>query len=156
MLAFNSKHTSIKCNIKTLFFTVEGGGKAVDTVSEILSLCGNRFKIITSENKAKYHAAACFCVKIFVVSVCYKATELLQECGFSKSESESALSTLMKCNMDNILKVGCEKAITGPAAKRGIMDDLLKKHIEVLDERTRELYKELTNVIFDMKNGGIE
>lgn len=90
----------------------------------------------------------------FVVSVCYKATELLQECGFSKSESESALSTLMKCNMDNILKVGCEKAITGPAA-RGDMATV-EKHIEVLDERTRELYKELTNVIFDMKNGGIE
>ena len=97
--------------------------------------------------------AACFASN-FVVSVCYKATELLQECGFSKSESESALSTLMKCNMDNILKVGCEKAITGPAA-RGDMATI-EKHIEVLDERTRELYKELTNVIFDMKNGGIE
>ena len=55
---------------------------------------------------------------------------------------------------DNILKVGCEKAITGPAA-RGDMATV-EKHIEVLDERTRELYKELTNVIFDMKNGGIE
>ena len=152
MLAFNSKHTSLNA-ISNAFFTVEGGGKAVDTVSEILSLCGNRFKIITPENKAKYHAAACFASN-FVVSVCYKATELLWECGFSKSESESALSTLMKCNMDNILKVGCEKAITGPAA-RGDMATV-EKHIEVLDERTRELYKELTNVIFDMKNGGIE
>ena len=60
----------------------------------------------------------------------------------------------MKCNMDNILGVGCEKAITGPAA-RGDMATV-EKHIEVLDERTSELYKELTNVIFDMKNGGIE
>jgi prephenate dehydrogenase len=59
MLAFNSKHTSLNA-ISNAFFTVEGGGKAVDTVSEILSLCGNRFKIITPENKAKYHAAACF------------------------------------------------------------------------------------------------
>ena len=110
--------------------------KGADTVSEILSLCGNRFKIITPENKAKYHAAACFASN-FVVSVCYKATELLQECGFSKSESESALSTLMKCNMDNILKVGCEKAITGPAA-RGDMATV-EKHIEVLDEKIRKL-----------------
>ena len=52
MLAFNSKHTSLNA-ISNAFFTVEGGGKAVDTVSEILSLCGNRFKIITPENKAK-------------------------------------------------------------------------------------------------------
>ena len=37
--------------------------------------------------------------------------------------------------MDNILKVGCEKAITGPAA-RGDMATV-EKHIEVLDERTR-------------------
>ena len=62
MLAFNSKHTSLK-QLSNAFFTVEGGGKAVDTVSEILSLCGNRFKIITPENKAKYHAAACFASK---------------------------------------------------------------------------------------------
>ncbi len=36
MLAFNSKHTSLNA-ISNAFFTVEGGGKAVDTVSEILS-----------------------------------------------------------------------------------------------------------------------
>lgn len=147
MLAFNSKHTSLNA-ISNAFFTVEGGRKAVDTVSEILSLCGNRFKIITSENKFKYHAAACFASN-FVVSVCYKATKLLQECGFSKSESERALSTLMKCNMDNILEVGCEKAITGPAA-RGDMATI-EKHLGVLDERTGRLYKELTNVIYEMK-----
>ena len=47
MLAFNSKHTSLNA-ISNAFFTVEGGGKAVDTVSEILSLFHphkNRFGI---------------------------------------------------------------------------------------------------------------
>lgn len=147
MLAFNSKHTSLNA-ISNAFFTVEGGRKAVDTVSEILSLCGNSFKIITAENKVKYHTAACFASN-FVVSVCYKAIKLLQECGFSKSESENALSTLMKCNMDNILEVGCEKAITGPASRGDNVT--IEKHLGVIDERTGRLYEELTNVIYEMK-----
>lgn len=52
MPAFNSRHTSIEA-ISGAFFTVEDGKTAADRLSAILLICGNNFKVITSENKAK-------------------------------------------------------------------------------------------------------
>ncbi|MCD8180104.1 MAG: DUF2520 domain-containing protein [Firmicutes bacterium] len=148
MMAFNSRHTSISA-ISEAFFTIEGGKTAVDRLSEILSLCGNGFKVITSENKAKYHAAACFASN-FVVSVCRKAFELLNECGFSEEEARAALEPLMRENMENIITVGCKNAVTGPAARGDAVT--IDRHMKVLDEKTRELYRELTEVILDMED----
>lgn len=147
MMTFNCHHTSIEA-VSKAFFTIEGGKKAVDRVSEILSICGNDFKVITSENKAKYHAAACFASN-FVVSVCYEAVKLLVECGFSENEASGALSNLMQCNMENIIDDGCEKAITGPAIRGDTVT--LERHMNVLDEKERILYRALTDVIFEMK-----
>lgn len=147
MMAFNSRHTSLNA-VSEAFFTVEGGKSAVDRVSEILSLCGNKFKVITSENKVKYHTAACFASN-FVVSVCHEAFSLLSECGFTQEESREALSALMRNNMQNIIDAGTEKAITGPAIRGDMIT--LDRHMSVLDERQKRLYKELTDVILRMK-----
>ena len=152
MMAFNSRHTSLNA-ISDAFFTLEGGKTAVDRVSEILSLSPDKFKVITSENKVKYHAAACFASN-FVVSVCHEAFSLLGECGFSKEESKKALSALMQNNMQNIIDVGCERAITGPAIRGDFVT--LEKHLGVLDERQKRLYRELTDVILRMKENGDE
>lgn len=145
LFAFNSNHTS---GISNAVFTIEGSDKAVDKISKILSVCGNSYKRITSENKVKYHAAACFASN-FVVSVCKKAFDLMNECGFSDEESRRALTPLIRNNIDNILSVGCEKAITGPAIRGDILT--IENHLEVLDEKTSKLYKELTDVICEMK-----
>lgn len=146
MLAFNSRHTSLKA-VSEAFFTVEGGERAIDAVSEILSICGNRFKVITSQNKAKYHAASCFASN-FVVSVCYEAEKLLMECGFEKAEAHRALGTLMRCNMDNIISVGCEKAITGPAVRGDAVT--IERHMQTLSDKERQLYQGLTDIIYEM------
>lgn len=147
MLAFNSKHTSLN-SISNAFFTLEGGNRAVDKLSEILLFCGNKFKTITSENKTKYHASCCFASN-FVVSVCYRAVKLLFECGFSEEEAQMALAPLMSCNMEHIIEYGTKKAITGPAI-RGDMSTI-DNHMKVLDKKTQKLYRCLTEVIFEMK-----
>lgn len=146
MLAFNCRHTSLQA-VSEAFFTIEGGKRAIDTVSEILSICGNRFKVIKSENKAKYHAASCFASN-FVVSVCYEAEKLLEECGFEHEEACGALKALMKRNMDNIINYGCEKAITGPAARGDKIT--IERHMQTLSESEKQLYQCLTDVIYKM------
>ena len=61
----------------------------------------------------------------------------------------------MKTNLVGLIPVSYTHLDVYKRQARGDMATV-EKHIEVLDERKRELYKELTNVIFDMKNGGIE
>ena len=146
MLTFNSTDVSVHA-ISKAFFTLEGGEDAISKISQILIKCKNRFKVINKEDKAKYHAAACFASN-FVVSVCDVAFKMLYECGFSEDEARQALVPIMENNMSNIISVGTKKAVTGPAA-RGDMETI-KKHLEVLGEYT-DLYMELTDVIFKMK-----
>ncbi len=145
MLAFSSRFTPAE-HISEAFFTIEGAPSAVAVVSEILSDCGNRFKIISREHKVLYHAAACFASN-FVVSVCEKAERYLVACGFTKDEAHSALVPLMKNNMEAITEKGTKAAVTGPAA-RGDMRTI-EKHRAVLGTDAA-LYDLLTNVILDM------
>lgn len=145
MLAFNSRDTSAE-EISRAFFTLEGGGSAVAAVSGLLDYTANSYRIIRREDKAKYHAAACFASN-FVVAVCEKAEELLLQCGFDRGEAHSALAPLMKNNMDNILRCGTAGAVTGPAVRRDMIT--IKKHIEALGSDAG-LYKLLTDIL--MKN----
>ena len=145
MLAFNSRHTSIDA-VEQAFFTVEGGKYAVSSVSEILSLCNNKFRIINARDKAKYHAASCFASN-FVVAVCDKAVRLLSECGFNETEARDALAPLMRNNMENIISCGAAGAITGPAARRDFVT--IERHMDALDEKTAALYSALTDVILN-------
>lgn len=148
MLAFNSKHTSEE-NISNAYFTLEGGKTAVDRLSRILSKCSNNFRIIKKENKVLYHAAACFASN-FVVAVCEKAEELLSECGFDRQSAHDALTPLMSGNMENIINAGTRQAITGPAIRGDMIT--IQKHLDKLDDETKDIYKGLTNIILDMKS----
>lgn len=147
MLAFSSIDTSIQA-ISEAFFTLEGGETALEAISEILNITGNKYKIISKENKAKYHAAACFASN-FVVSVCEKSEELLTQCGFTRAEAHRALIPLMRNNMENIVSLGTLNAVTGPAARGDIIT--MEKHLSVLGADC-DLYKMLSAVIFDMKS----
>lgn len=149
LLAFNSVKTSIDA-VSKAYFTLEGGRKAVDTISQILSHCSNRFIIIQRENKIRYHAAACFASN-FVAAVCAKAEELLLGCGFDQKEAQDAFAPLMRANMENIISCGAKNAVTGPAARGDRIT--IQKHLEVLDDDTKELYENLTRVITNIKMG---
>lgn len=146
MLAFNSPNTPSDA-IENAFFTLEGGAEAVKAVSKLLKIAGNRYKIIDRRYKAEYHAAACFASN-FVVSVCEKAEEHLKNCGFTREEAHTALIPLMRNNMDNIIACGTHGAITGPAARGDMIT--IEKHLGVMGRDT-ELYKLLTDIIFEMR-----
>lgn len=134
MLAVSSKST----DMSNAFFTLEGDEAALNTIGMLLDKCGNSFRIISKADKIKYHAAACFASN-FVISVCEKAYSLLEECGFSKFEAQSALKPLMTENMTNICRTDPENALTGPIDRNDIQT--VKSHLEVLDGKSSELYR---------------
>ena len=145
MLAFNSKHTD-EAAIAKAFFTLEGGEAAIRIIGGLLDKTRNRYRVIGRRDKVKYHAAACFASN-FAVAVCHKAELLLEECGFTPDEAHSALTPLMQGNMDNIIRFGTKRAVTGPAARRDM--ETIEKHLSVL-EKDRELYSLLTKIIMEM------
>ena len=63
---------------------------------------GNRTKIISTENKIKYHAAAALSSN-YMTALFYMAQELFVQCGFDEKEAKDELYGLAKGNLENIL-----------------------------------------------------
>lgn len=143
MLAFNSKSVSIE-RISRAYFTLQGGKYALDSISELLNKCKNKYRVIDKSAKVKYHAAACFAAN-FSVAVCAEAFELLGECGFSENEAKDALSELIEGNARNICEKGVKGALTGPVARGDALT--LRKHMAQLDGDRLEMYKLLSRTL---------
>lgn len=134
LLAVSNENTAMN----NAFFTLEGSDSAVNAIEILLHSCGNSCRKISKEDKAKYHASACFASN-FVISVCQKAYTLLEECGFSQEEAKSALDSLMLENMNNIHRTSPKSALTGPVDRNDI--HTIRTHLSVLDSETAQLYK---------------
>lgn len=139
MFAFSDKYNSYK-KLNEAFFTIEGSKEKLNMIVDLLNILGNEFKIISSEDKVKYHAASVF-VSNHILALMKEGVELLGDCGFQEEEAIKALYPLMLNNVKNI-ESGLTNSLTGPL-ERG--DELtLKKHIECLNYKDQELYKILS------------
>lgn len=125
LMAINSKTDSYK-NMNSTYFTLEGDKIATDIMSEILDEKGNRYKIIQSENKVKYHMASVFMSNL-VVGLSKISFDLLEECGFSQKDSINAIKTLSTGNVNSIFEYGLEKSLTGPVERNDI--ETVRKHL---------------------------
>lgn len=136
-------------DFENAFFTAEGD---CEPVIAVLEKCGNHFRIIKPEHKAKYHAAAVFASN-FVVGLADIACSMLKDCGFTESDALKALSPLMLNNINNIIKLGPRKALTGPASRGDF--DTINRHLAVFgtddrDKAAYEIYKTMTAILVNM------
>ena len=74
---------------------------------------GNRTRIISKEDKIKYHAAAAISSN-YMTALFSMSEQLLLDCGFAQEEARSELYALAKGNLDHILTQGCVQSLTGP------------------------------------------
>jgi len=118
LLAINSKENSYK-DLNDAFFTLEGDSEAVEAFSDLLEKKGNKFKILKGRNKTKYHLSSVFLSNL-VIALGKISVDLLGEYGFSEEEALAALSSLSRKNIDNMMNLGLEKALTGPVERNDI------------------------------------
>lgn len=137
--AVSSKLTGHK-DLSSAYFTLEGNGAGI--VADLLKICGNKYEIISANNKIKYHASAVFASNL-VVGIYDTATSLLRECGLSEEFSENALKSLFLGNASNIADKGCVRALTGPVERAD--SQTVSKHLNSLNDTEREVYRLLSN-----------
>lgn len=146
LLAVNDKFKSYK-DFDKAFFTLDGSG--ADDILKIITSCGNEARIIDSDCKVKYHAAAVFASN-FAVALADIGCEMLTECGFTYNEALKALTPLIMLNAENITSVGPKAALTGPA-QRGDLGTIAK-HKESLTGKELEIYNDITEFILSKNN----
>jgi len=137
----SNKYESYR-ELKDAFFCVEGHEKYLDDWKKIFSGMGIRTLMIKPSDKVKYHMA-CAVASNLVCAVIDEAVQLFTECGFDEQSALSALSPLIKSNIEHILSDGCVNALTGPAERADCQT--VSKHLKCLSERNhpndKNIYK---------------
>lgn len=141
--AVNSKLTSYE-NFGDCFITLEGHPKHIEALELIFKQIGHKTKVISAEDKVKYHGSAVFASNL-VVGLYQMAVDLLKQCGFDDTESQNALSTLFVNNANNIATVGTTKALTGPVSRGDITT--ISNHMQVLDGNYLTAYKAISDCL---------
>lgn len=140
LFPFCSKDTPLEA-MEKIHFTVEGDEKHLSFWSDFLQSLGNPVKVISLEDKVKYHGAAVFSSNL-VLATLKVACDLMEECGFSKEEAQNALIPIVTHNITNFSQVGLSKALTGPV-ERGDGETVVK-HLDCFAGEQREIYRLLS------------
>lgn len=141
MLAISNKDTSIE-KFFGAFFTLEGDDEALDFLKMVMNSTENKYKVIESDDKSKYHLAAVFMSNL-VVSLTNASVNLLKDSGFSEDEALASLKALAYENLNNIFEKGVRDSLTGPVERGDVKT--LKRHLSVLqDGRVELIYKLLS------------
>ena len=138
LCAISDKETSWQ-RFGDALFTIEGDEKNISKIKDMFIQMGNRIRIISGEDKSKYHAAASLASN-HMTAVFFMAQKLFLECGFSEEEAREELYQLAKGNIENIHKQGCINSLTGPIERNDI--DTVKMHLCSLDANQQRAYKE--------------
>lgn len=144
--AVNSKKESY-INFSDAFITIEGDRDYIDVLKSIFSQLGHNVKVISPNDKIKYHSAAVFSSNL-VVGLYHMAEELLSQCGFDEFEINCALKPLFINNANKINESNCEDALTGPVERCDI--ETVDKHLSVLKNEQFEVYKLLSRELINI------
>ncbi|MCI8299502.1 MAG: DUF2520 domain-containing protein [Lachnospiraceae bacterium] len=137
--AFSNKFTAYK-NLTTAKFSVEGSEGALQRMQALFALLPNEVVRISTEEKAKYHAATSLASN-HVTGLIYLAIALLKESGIEEQTAYGLLKPLAEQNIEAIFSQkdsaagggfsGCAQTLTGPIERGDIMT--VKKHLDHLE-----------------------
>ncbi|MEY8391328.1 Rossmann-like and DUF2520 domain-containing protein [Lachnospiraceae bacterium 45-W7] len=136
--AFSNKFTAYK-NLTAAKFSVEGTRRALERLQALFDILPNEVVRISTEEKAKYHAATSLASN-HVTGLIYLAVELLKESGLQEQAAYGLLKPLVEKNVEAIFSqrtdsgckqfAGCAQTLTGPIERGDILT--VKKHLDQL------------------------
>ncbi|MBQ9610489.1 MAG: DUF2520 domain-containing protein [Lachnospiraceae bacterium] len=142
-----SSKTESYINFNQAYITIEGHEKHIQMIADMFIKLGHQVKIISPDDKVKYHSAAVFASNL-VIGLYHKSVKLMTECGFDEIEAEEALKPLFENNANNLINKGCTDALTGPVERCDT--ETVRKHVEVLEGDELAVYKLLSKELVEI------
>ncbi len=142
-----SSKTESYINFSDCFITIEGHEEYISEFKDLFSGCGHGVKVISANDKVKYHGAAVFSSNL-VIGLYHMAVGLMTECGFSSKEAEAALKPLFKNNADKLYVSDCKEALTGPVERCDI--STVDKHLKCLSGNEKTIYRLLSRELVEV------
>ena len=140
LLAVSDRYKSYQELPKALF-TIEGDANHIDEIKALLEGSGLKSTVIKADVKTRYHGAAVMCSNL-VVALIQAAEDELRICGFSEDQLSDAIAPLLLGNVNKVLKVGTQAALTGPIERNDV--GTVEKHLNTFEGRDRQVYKTLS------------
>lgn len=123
------------------FFVLEGDQTGLEMLKSLMTTTGNAYRVIPTEQKTKYHAAAVASSNLFC-ALADMAEGWMRDCGFDQQAAHELLAPLMLGNMEQLANQGVVNALTGPVERNDV--GTVAKHLSVLNGDNRELYRLLS------------
>lgn len=123
------------------FFVLEGDQTGLEMMKSLMTTTGNDYRVIPTEQKTRYHAAAAASSNLFC-ALADVAESWMRDCGFDAQAAHELLAPMMLGNMANVAEQGAVAALTGPV-ERGDAGTVAK-HLAVLEGDDREIYRLLS------------
>lgn len=120
---------------------IEGDAEAVERLSVLFEAAGARLFPVDGERKLIYHAANVFLCN-YLVPLIEAGLACYERAGVPREAAIQAAAPLMRATIDNALKQGPARALTGPIARGD--DKVVAAQLSALDQadpRLGELYR---------------
>lgn len=130
-------------NLPGTTFAIEAEEPLRSTLTTLAKALEGEVVYLTSEDKALYHAAACFAAA-YAYTLVDVATELWKSFGKSKAEATKAYIPLLRGTVNNIANVGFPGCPSGPLMRGDVKT--IERHFAALGKHAPEvlpLYKAL-------------
>jgi predicted short-subunit dehydrogenase-like oxidoreductase (DUF2520 family) len=134
-------------HLRGAWAAVEGMPRAIEAAERLARAIGLRPFRLRSEDKVRYHAGAVFASNCFVV-VEAVAEQLLQQAGLTEAEAWAALRPLVRGTLDNLVREGPIKALTGPVLRGDA--ETVTRHLGVLPRDRTDLYRALSAAALEL------
>jgi len=125
-------------DLNTTFFTIEGQGKRMDQIYNLLNGLNNPWLKISLNDKTAYHLAASI-VSNYLVTLLDIGIKIFVDIGFTEKKAKELIQPLLRKTLDNVIETGTENALTGPIARGDIgtiekhMDKISQSYHDILD-----------------------
>ncbi|RBA24168.1 Rossmann-like and DUF2520 domain-containing protein [Herminiimonas fonticola] len=120
----------IICDFADTYCGVEGDQRALDILTPLFTAIGAQLVTIKSEEKILYHAAAVFASN-YLVTLLDTAVQTYGQAGIPQDVALKMMAALVRETTENVLKIGPEKALTGPIV-RGDIKAVLSQYRAVI------------------------
>lgn len=139
------------------WFAVSGEGPAAAWARRIVDLIGGRVFELPDDKRPLYHAGAVMACN-FLVALLDAGVALFGQAGLDREEALAALTPLVSEGLANALRIGPERALTGPYARGDV--ETARAHWAALasaPKPVRELYRAAARYTIDLaRRGGLD
>lgn len=128
---------------------VEGDPEAVEACGRVVRSLRGHVLLLAAKDKPLYHAACALASNAFV-ALEGTAVDLLGRAGIDRGTAEAVLLPLVEGTLQNVKKLGVEKALTGPVIRGD--QSTVAAHLEALrkDPRAADIYRALGKAVLEM------